>query len=155
MSSDSHMLCTTFPEGLLVYSIPPAQLKIKGHQIKHLRRVKPVRSAKHTVAVRKHTVAVRKPVKSAKHTVASAQTHGRGEEACEICQTHGRERANTRSWWGNLWKLPNTRSRARKHTVAVRKRSWAQGGLSSDQSCPLPTHRLEPNDCSRFVIPTW
>ena len=26
-----------------------------------------------------------------------------------------------------------------EHTVAVRKRSWVQGGLWTDQSCPLPT----------------
>jgi len=43
---------------------------------------------------------------------------------------------------------------ARKHMVAVRKRSWVQDGLWSNQSCPLPTltRRLEPNDRSRFVI---
>ena len=41
-----------------------------------------------------------------------------------------------------------------QYTAAMRKRSWVQDGLWSDQSCPLPTltPQLEPNDRSRFVI---
>ena len=46
------------------------------------------------------------------------------------------------------------RSRASEHMVVVRERSWVQGGLWSDQNCPLSTltQRLESNNCLRFVI---
>jgi len=41
----------------------------------------------------------------------------------------------------------------REHAVAVRKHSWVQDGLRSGQS--FPTHWLEPNGRSRFIISTY
>jgi len=52
---------------------------------------------------------------------------------------------------------PKFWSRTCKHSVVVRKGCWVQDGLWSDQrTCPPPTltHRLEPNNRSRFVIST-
>jgi len=48
-------------------------------------------------------------------------------------------------------------SRAREHSVVVRKRCWVQDGRWSDQGSPLPTLTplLKPNDYSRFIISTY